>query len=334
MNSAIIQLKPTNTMSKQLPEHNEASLPPQEIIDMFKRTFDDELYGDEEEGLEALQVQIQEVKSHLYDRDYLGAFDNDSKRVAYCCRWSPARALGYASLFAHFEPVVDILTWANKEDQSVLCIGGGAGAELVAIASIFTPSRPFVSKYAKKSESESESEGVESLNVHLVDIADWDSVTTRLLDQIEKNWLYSNEFDSFKVKPEHRDILGMDSQALSLPSLNLITLLFTTNELFKENKAGSIRFLQQLNKHCSKGCLLLIVESAGSYSHITVGTKKFPLQFLIDTILCGKRGDEDKGDWEVIAQADSTWYRCGTELDYPIKLENMRVFYRLYRKKT
>ncbi|SMN20055.1 similar to Saccharomyces cerevisiae YLR063W BMT6 Putative S-adenosylmethionine-dependent methyltransferase [Maudiozyma saulgeensis] len=323
-------------MSSQLPEHNEASLPPQEILDLFKRTFDDELYGnddEEETGLEKLQSQIQEVKSHLYDRDYIGAFDNDIKRVAYCCRWSPARALGYASLFSHFEPIKDILTCNEQEDKSVLCVGGGAGAELVSIASIFTPSRPFMSKYSKKNNDETTTSNGK-LNLHLVDIAEWNHVTERLLKQIETHWLYANEFESFNVNCELNDVLTMNSQALQLNKLDLITLLFTTNELFKEQKAGSIRFLQNLNKNCQKGCLLLIVESAGSYSHITVGTKKFPLQFLIDTILCGQRGEESKGDWEIIDQNDSMWYRCGTRLDYPIKLENMRVFYRLYRKKN
>ncbi|CAB4254139.1 similar to Saccharomyces cerevisiae YLR063W Putative S-adenosylmethionine-dependent methyltransferase [Maudiozyma barnettii] len=328
-------------MSSQLPEHNEASLPPQEVLDLFKRTFDHELYGndgddenDESSGLEKLQAQIQEVKSHLYDRDYIGAFDNDTKRVAYCCRWSPARALGYASLFSHFESITNILTCHEQEDKSVLCIGGGAGAELVSIASIFTPSRPFMSKYSKKSEDGGKTVSNGKLNLHLVDIAEWDHVTDRLLKQIETHWLYSNEFESFNVNCELNDVLKMDSKALQLNKLDLITLLFTTNELFKEQKAGSIRFLQNLNKNCQKGCLLLIVESAGSYSHITIGTKKFPLQFLIDMILCGQRGQESKGDWEIVDQDDSTWYRCGTKLDYPIKLENMRVFYRLYRKKN
>lgn len=320
-------------MSSQLPEHNPKTLPPQEVIDLFKRIFDKELYNNGDDDLKILHSQIQDVKSHLYERDYSGAFDNDTKRIAYCCRWSPARAIGYASLFAHFEPIVDILSCSDNGDASVLCIGGGAGAELLAMASIFTPSREFMSKYSKKSLNES-SESKAKLNIHLVDIADWTIVTDRLLKQIETNWLYSNEFDSFNVKFDKGDVLKMDPTALSLNNLNLITLLFTTNELFKEQKAESIRFLQRLNKHCSKGCLLLIVESAGSYSHITVGNKKFPLQFLIDIILCGQRGHEEDGAWEIIDQNDSMWYRCGAKLDYPIKLENMRVFYRLYKKKN
>ncbi|CCF57744.1 hypothetical protein KAFR_0D00970 [Kazachstania africana CBS 2517] len=317
-------------MSSQLSFHNKASLPPQEIIDLFKRTFNDELYADEQ-SLEDLHKQIQQVKSHLYDREYITAFDDDLKRTAYCCRWSPSRAISYASLFAEFPEVADIIKCASGENKSVLCVGGGAGAELAAISSIFAPSRTFDSKY-KTGTDDSKSKKT-TLNVQLVDISDWSNVVTRLSNEIKSYWLYNNEHEYFNLKFTNCDILNTDQKDLKLPQLNLITSLFTTSELFMEQKAESIRFFQKLNKFCSTGCLLLIVESAGSYSHITVGSKKFPIQFLIDTILVGQRGHEQDGQWELLKQNDSIWYRTNNQLDYPIKLENMRFFYRLYRKK-
>lgn len=73
----------------------------------------------------------------------------------------------------------------------------------------------------------------------------------------------------------NEDVLNANhDSSLQLNSLDLITLLFTTNELFSEDKAKSIRFFQALD-NCQPGAHLLIAESAGSYSHITVGTKKF-----------------------------------------------------------
>lgn len=64
-----------------------------------------------------------------------------------------------------------------------------------------------------------------------------------------------------------------------------------------------------------------------------VGSKKFPVQFLVDMILVGKQGAND-GDWEIVEQNESCWYRINQkEVEYPMKLENMRFFYRLYRKK-
>lgn len=101
----------------------------------------------------------------------------------------------------------------------------------------------------------------------------------------------------------------------------------------QKKRKETIKFLQLLNSNCRQGSLLLIAESAGSYSHIKIGDKNFPVQFLIDTILVGKPG-LNNGSWEIISQSDSSWYRINQkEVDYPMKLENMRFFYRLYIKK-
>lgn len=330
-----------------LPVHHESTLPPQQILDLFKVVFHDELY---EQDAEALHRTIQTVKTDLYNRDYAAAFDNEDKRSAYCCRWSPPRAVAYASLFGYLKEVREIIQCKSSAiddklaslsldesprngrpniDSNILCIGGGAGGELVSIASIFTPSRDFSLKYSKTPQKDDTSP---KLNVHLVDIANWSHLVGSLDKGISENWLY-DQSKNFNVTFEHKDILGMTPRDLKLKNLNLITLLFTTNELFTEQKAASIRFFQNLNANCMTGCHLLIVESAGSFSHITVGTKKFPIQFLVDTLLLGKRGEERKGDWEIVDQSDSLWYRGNDEFDYPVKLENMRFFYRLYRKK-
>lgn len=312
--------------SAQLKVHHEITLPPQEIVDLFKVTFDRELY--DESGFDELQSQIQKVKSDLYNRDYIAAFDDDSKRTAYCCRWSPSRATAYASLFAHLQDCAQVIK-CQDSDQNVLCIGGGAGGELVALASLFTPSREFVTKYSTAKQPCQEKH---SLNVHLVDISNWSNVVNRLQDAISSKWLYADEHKFFNVQYSNRDILDMSADEIAISKLNLITLLFTTNELFSENKQKSIRLLQRFNQFCKTGCYLLIAESAGSYSHIMVGTKKFPIQFLIDTVLMGKRGQQEAGAWQLVSQSDSTWYRCDPRIDYPMKLENTRVFYRLYRK--
>lgn len=316
--------------SAQLPVHDKNTLPPQEVIDLFKTAFNDELYLEEDK--EKLHGEIQGVKGDLYNRDYAAAFGDEVKRIAYCCRWSPSRATAYGSLFAHFPEITDVFTCAES-DQSVLCIGGGAGSELIAMASIFAPTRTFTSKYSKDLTAEGNQEK-STLTINLVDIADWSNVLKKLTDQIEDRWLYGGEMKYFDIKFNHKSILQMDASEMVLSKLNLITLLFTTNELFTEHKAESIRLLQKFNQNCNSGCHLLIVESAGSYSHITIGTKKFPIHFLIDTILVGKKGTKtvQEGSWTLVDENDSIWYRGDTKLDYPMKLENMRFFYRLYRK--
>ncbi|CCK72651.1 25S rRNA (uracil2843-N3)-methyltransferase KNAG_0L00280 [Huiozyma naganishii CBS 8797] len=296
---------------KQLPGHNSATLPPQEIIDLFKVAFGQELYSG---NLSQLEAQIQDVKSCLYNREYIEAFKTDERRTAYVCRWTPSRAISYASLFSHFPEILEKL---RTSDSNVLCVGGGAGAELVALASIFTPA-----KFAKDSSTG-------TLQVNLIDLSDWDHVLQKMITSINDRWLYKQTSADFKVQFTNRDVLTV-TETGDLAHLDLITLLFTTNELFKQDRAGSIRFLQSLNKHCKIGSHLLIAESAGSYSHIKVGKRTFPVQFLVDTVLVGPHGKG--GPWELVQESDSLWYRCPPELDYCIKLENMRFFYRLYTK--
>ncbi|SCU79125.1 LAME_0A07338g1_1 [Lachancea meyersii CBS 8951] len=308
---------------KTLPAHHEASLSPQDILDLFKVTFEQQLYLNDRQ---VLSDDIQNVKTELYNRNYAAAFDTAEKRIAYCCRWSSSRAIAYSSLFCHLQAVRELIQ--ECPDCEILSIGGGAGGELVSIASIFAPSIDFNAKYSTK-ETDAESR---SLKVRVVDLANWTAEVEKLTESIQKSWLFDHAAD-LKIQFLNTDILKATSQDLNLPSLNLITLLFTTNELFMAEKAATIRFFQKLNQDCHSGCHLLIVESAGSYSHITVGSKKFPIQFLIDTLLLGKRGQESTGAWDLVQEHDSLWYRAKDEVDYPLKIENMRFFYRLYRKK-
>ena len=339
----------TSSQQHLIPTNNPHALPPQYIIDLFKHVFHSELYGEETakttntapsttltssqgNNFETLTAQIQEVKSYLYNRDYIEAFSTETRRTAYCIRWSPSRAICYSALLAYLDEIVSLFADNSKGDLNVLCVGGGAGAELVAFASLFavyTVSNS--SKYKKAGLSGS---AQLSLNVKLVDIADWGNVVNRLVGKVKEHWLNNELGSRFGVDFLHGDVLKLSETELELQNLNLITMLFTTNELFQEDKLGGVKFLQRLNKYCQAGCLLLIVESAGSYSHITIGSKKFPVQFLIDTTLCGRRDAEDgTGAWELLGSDDSTWYRYDKDLDYPIQLENMRFFYRLYRKK-
>ncbi|KAK6458875.1 uncharacterized protein RJT20DRAFT_10138 [Scheffersomyces xylosifermentans] len=298
--------------SALLPFTTDKALEPPKTLHLFKKCFEHILESPD------LQEQIQIVKGDLYNRDYIAAFNSDDKRFAYASRWTPARALAYTSLFSSLPAIQRLMEDPEKEIKT-LCIGGGASSELVALASVFCR----LKEYNSKSNS--------SLTVNIIDIADWTKVVGGISDHIKNNWIYNPE--KFITNYIHGDVLDVNSNGIDYSSLDLITLLFTTNELFTEKRQETIRLLQTLNKTCKRGSLLLIAESAGSYSNITIGTKKFPVQFLIDMILVGKQGSDD-GEWEIVDQTESIWYRINPkEVHYPMKLENMRFFYRLYRKK-
>lgn len=267
---------------------------------------------------EELPQMVQLVKGELFNRNYLQAFDSEDKRLAYVARWVPARALAYASLFASLQDVLEMFKDPN-EARSVLCVGGGAASEVVGLASLFSG--------IKLMDGSSKA----TLHVDVVDIADWTNVLGKISGHVRQNWLYDGT--TFSSSFLCGDVLTLSAEELHLADQDLITLLFTTNELFCEKKTETIRFLQLLCRSCRKGSYLLIAESAGSYSHITVGLKLFPVQFLIDTILVGKPS-ENNGPWEIVQLSESCWYRVDDrDIDYPVKLENMRFFYRLYKKK-
>ncbi|CAN6663567.1 25S rRNA (uridine(2843)-N(3))-methyltransferase [Trichomonascus vanleenenianus] len=292
----------------------------QQILDLFTIAFDRTFaLGNE------LHTRIQAVKAHLFDRDYMTAFGTPENLDAYVVRWSPSRAIGYSSLLQSLKPVSELFHRLKEQEKAarVLCIGGGAGAEIVALGSIALLNDAV------------------PVQVTSVDIAKWDPVVDKIVHYIAGNWygrdvsleqaleairLDGNESASkFSVKFINHDILTLPEQELDLGSLDLITSMFTTNELFAASKAGTVRFLQSLAA-CKSGTLLLLVESAGSYSEIQIGDKKFPVQFLINHTLTGNN------TWRLLEGDDSRWYRVPEGLKYELKLENMRFFFRLYER--
>lgn len=283
------------------------------VIDLFLECFKFILASEE------LPNMVQMVKGELFNRNYLEAFNSEDKRLAYVARWVPARALAYASLFASLKDVLKMFQ-DPTEQRRVLCVGGGASSEVVGLASLFSG--------IKLKDGSSQS----SLQVDVIDIADWTSIVAKISLFVSQNWLYDGS--AFSSNFICGDVLALSADEMHLTQQDLISLLFTTNELFCEKKTETIRFLQLLSKFCKKGSYLLIAESAGSYSHITVGLKQFPVQFLIDTILVGKPSEKN-GAWEIVQLSESCWYRVDERetTRYPVKLENMRFFYRLYKKK-
>ncbi|OWB59269.1 transferase activity protein [[Candida] boidinii] len=312
------------------------------LEDLEGQEFDDVPFS-------GLLKSIQQVKTDLFNREYLKAWDSDEKREAYAIRWSSSRALAYGCLLAEQRDIRNCLfekqhDYVEDEDEdedksnntinqhvkNILCIGAGAGGEVIGLSSM-------ISKFLQKQEISELRANERIFKVHAVDIANWGNIINDIDTYVNDNWIKPNNINTavnkVELKFDNKDVLKMSHEELNLKSLNLITSMFTTNELISESKLETIKFLKTLSTYCSKNCLFLIVESAGSYSNVSIGSKQFPVFFLIDMILCGKRGDESSGAWEIVDENDSIWYRVNKDIDYILKLENMRFFYRLYRKK-
>ncbi|WPH02539.1 25S rRNA (uridine(2843)-N(3))-methyltransferase [Acrodontium crateriforme] len=289
-------------------------------------------------GLED-KKSLQEVKGHLFDRNFAAAFGQEEYLQTYASRWSPSRALGYAEIFAILKPYI-FSDETPKDHQSgslrITCLGGGAGAELVGLAG-----------WCKILGDAFENL---TMDLNLIDIAEWTSVVKELTHRIvnppelskyasaaakEANVAFL-ELTKFKPHFSKEDVLNWSSDATSLATgdTSILTLLFTLNELYSTSMAKTQKLLTQLTASMRSGSLLLVVDSPGSYSTVTINgaEKKYPMQWLLDHTLLGALDRVDVAPWEKLVSDDSRWFRMPEGLQYPIDLENMRYQIHLYRK--
>lgn len=331
---------PSSTVAPQDSRHQ------QRLLNIFSETFAAVL------SAENFSVLLQEIKQALFNRDFALAFGRDDYLEAYAARWSPTRALCYASVLRelayHLDNVVVSEGVETGDDAGVEAEGhgddvkrmrghvrilsvGGCAAEHVAVASYLCQS---------------------SLSGHLtlLDSAPWSQVTSRVHGGITippKLSKYASaaakaansalvEPSQLSVNFTQGDALLLDregfSRILEWSGPVLVTVLFTLNELYTDGGIGkTTTFLANLGQSLPHGSMLLVLDSPGSYSEAALGKekKRYPMQWLLDhTLLNGDAGDYK---WEKLESSDSTWFRLPDNLDYPIQLENMRYQMHLFR---
>jgi 25S rRNA (uracil2843-N3)-methyltransferase len=323
------------------------------LLDIFKNSFAERFAAD-------IKPLLQEVKGHLYNRDFSTAFGKKEYLETYAARWSASRALGYADLFwdlrrhlwpenAEYEQSDGTIgEEGGSKRRDVICLGGGAGAELVALAGVQK-----LLSYAKEGEYITKTS---TMSLVAVDIADWTSVVDQLAEHVTKAPPLSKYASaaiqaanvalvdpaSFGVSFTQHDILDADPSTLALmmKDATLVTLMFTLNELYSTSLSLTQKFLLNLTSCLTKGAMLLVVDSPGSYSTITLSgaEKKYPMQWLLDHTLLHQgenvkeKKDREEVKWEKIHEDESRWFRLAPTLRYPIELENMRMQLHLYRR--
>jgi 25S rRNA (uracil2843-N3)-methyltransferase len=98
----------------------------------------------------------------------------------------------------------------------------------------------------------------------------------------------------------------------------------------------------------SPGALLLVVDSPGSYSTVSIGKtsdsgdeskkKRYPMQWLLDHTLLesaaisNSKNASGEHQWEKLESRNSEWFRLSDDLRYPVDLEDMRYQIHLYRR--
>lgn len=275
-------------------------------------------------------VSIQDVKGHLFHRRFVEAFSKPEYLRAYALRWSASRALAYAQVFKDLDIIDQLQT---DESKRVLCIGGGAGAELVSLAAWL------------KGHSST------SMHIQLVDIADWSMISESLYRNItappelsqyassaarSRNTAFLS-LDHLEVVFTQSDVLSWDhSSALRfVTQCDLVTIMFTLNELYTTSVQQTRQFLTLLTQHTKPGACLLIVDSPGSYSTVILkGTdRRYPMHWLLDHSLLGSpKETSEAARWTKLMSDESRWARLPDGLQHPVNLEDMRYQIHLYQR--
>lgn len=245
----------------------------------------------------------------------------------------------------------------------VVCLGGGAGAEILALASYLT-----LVNSSLCADIQTGSRKPVKLKVTAIDIADWSSVIDRLhlattadhtlckptspvTEAINMPWLDPSVYDVRFIKQDVLQIEESTEMQAVLRRARLVTIMFTLNELYSVSMSATTKLLLSMTSILEPGSLLLVLDSPGSYSTVSIGSKdfssirngppssehgkKYPMQWLLDhTLLDAARIEsiENANQWEKLYSSDSTWFRHSPGLSYPVILEDMRYQVHLYRR--
>ncbi|CAG7995472.1 unnamed protein product [Penicillium olsonii] len=311
---------------------------------------------DKEEPLD-IKSLIQTIKGMLYQRDFDSAFTeaNEDLLRAYALRWSSSRSLGYAGILK------GVLSWMREEEEQntrgrtrsnnpstrVVSIGGGAGAEIVALAAVQrdldTEAQPLEQRIAEVSleekeekKPEEETASTRGLSVMAVDIGNWSSVVDRLSQTIFSSnvpfpsttkhrppLLSEAASESFSVDFRRADVLNISDEELgnllvdassSSPFTSvLVPIMFTLNELFSTSMPKTTAFILRMTEILPVGAVLLVVDSPGSYSTLKLGKgpdgEPQERNYPMKFLLDHTLLSVAKGKWERVYTEESRWWR-------------------------
>ncbi|KAK0947282.1 hypothetical protein LTR29_001237 [Friedmanniomyces endolithicus] len=290
---------------------------------------------------------LQEIKGCLFNRDFATAFGKEEYLRVYASRWSPSRALGYLQVLTDVQeymlPNQDLAGpgYSNHIPLEVVCLGGGAGAEVVSLAawwSVLSKFMPVAALQACFVDIAAWHTTVKALHKHCVnapELSQYASANAR-----EANLPLLSE-QTFSCRFQQQDVLQWPenaTQSVISPTTKLVTLFFTLNELYSTSVPKAQHLLSQLTATMSTDSLLLVVDSPGSYSTVSLsgGERRYPMLWLLDHTLLAdtarKAGDASSVRWEKVMSDESKWFRLPPGLEYPIELENMRYQIHLYRR--
>lgn len=281
---------------------------------------------------------IQKIKGLLYEKKWLDAFGDETLLEAYAGRWVPSRVLCFRELLAELDDVRAVLFDEQEAGPStgpqrrVVSLGGGAGSELLALGAL-VHGRRILERQKDERVSDTKIEWVG------VDFGPWTGVLDKFNSALDTLWHLDLPSTCHQM-----DLLNPPASSAGpdplLPLLqqptSLITLLYTMCELMSQSRPATIRLLHTISDQLAPGGLLLVADSASDIAEFELGSsgRKWPVYMVLDAVMLGMKDAEGRSRWEKVESEDSRWYRLGEGVGekWPVKLENTRYWYRLYRR--
>lgn len=299
------------------------------------------------------EKKLQGIKGYFFHRQYDKVFHDSDLCAVYAVRYLPSRALAYAELFQ--QPVIlDLLypppplrrpSQAKPEKRTsrtkMVGVGAGVGSELCALHLL-----PDIKRLDFDSDDEDFLDVLDDgIDLEIIDSADYED----FLPSLEEALIKQDDDDMARSKVTYtyhkRNILEWASSedfTKILADTTLLTFMFVFNELFASSKSLTMQLIASIAQHLPIGGHVLLIESAGDLSQVKIGSTNRPdtkTKFDVETeeenerqaLMVYKFWDYLPG-FERILSEDRKWFRVNKALSYPLELENVGYFVRLYRK--
>ena len=245
---------------------------------------------------------VQTIKGLLYDKKWLEAFGDEELLDAYAGRWVPSRVLCFRELFAESEELRKVISGSDevagddvpetekgessKGKSKIVSLGGGAGTEILAIASLIHGQR-LLDRQNGEEFSDRYPDWVG------VDYGPWNGVLEKFSSAFTSLWHLD------LPSPCHQmDLLKSVSPDPLLPLISgdtsLVTLIFTICELMAQSRPGTIRLIRNLTTNLRSGGMLLVADSASDIAEFELGSsgRKWPVYMVLDATLLGTKDAE------------------------------------------
>lgn len=291
----------------------------QELLDVLRHGLSTEFQDPE------FHSKLAVIRRLFYSRDFgtlFGVGSDNQLLGVYAAVYSPHRSLCYRNIFSALRENSKGLCDLSRM-SSISCLGAGNGSELVGLLGALLESDRSVTE-------------APPLKVSLHDMADY-GILPQVLEAFSSKDTRAIQSLNVDFQFPISDLLAPSSflTPTSLLNADLVTAFFLLNELLTTSKAGFAKFIKLLMESMAPGSFLLVVDSAGSFSECVVGSgasstnaesppSAHMVYKFLDAIHC----------LESLYSQDSVWYRFPKDLRYPVKLNNMRYFIRLYRKRS